>query len=64
VIRVIFDGRKFAREKEERLNIEFGKLAQKGVKPKLVFVLVGENKEAEAYVDLKEKMAKRLGVDF
>ena len=61
---VIFDGKKFAAEKEKILATEFAVLRSKGTVPKLVFVLAGESEEAEFYVGLKEKMAKRLGVDF
>lgn len=61
---MIFAGKKFAREKEKSLKAQFDQLDRKGIRPKLVFVLVGENKEAEFYVGLKEKVAKRLGVDF
>lgn len=61
---MLFNGQKFAQKKEEFLKAQFAKLAKKGIKPKLVFILVGENKEAEFYVGLKKKAAKRLGVDF
>lgn len=61
---VIFDGKKFAAEKEKILEKEFAALRGKGIVPKLVFILVGENEEAEFYVGLKEKMAKSLGIDF
>lgn len=61
---MIFNGQKFARGKEKSLKAQFGQLAQKGIRPKLVFVLVEKNKEAEFYVSLKEKAAKRLGVEF
>ncbi|MBM3208841.1 bifunctional 5,10-methylenetetrahydrofolate dehydrogenase/5,10-methenyltetrahydrofolate cyclohydrolase [Candidatus Shapirobacteria bacterium] len=60
----IFAGRKLAAEKEKFLEEEFANLREKGIIPKLVFILVGENSEAESYVRLKEKAAKRLGVNF
>lgn len=61
---IIFDGKKFAQEKEIKLKAQFAKLAKTGRRPQLIFVLVGKNKEAEFYVSLKEKAAKRLGIDF
>lgn len=61
---IIFDGRKFAQEKEIKLKAQFAKLAKMGKRPQLVFILLGKNKEAEFYVSLKEKIAMRLGVDF
>jgi len=61
---IVFNGQKFAQKKEKVLRAKFGQLAQRGIKPKLAFILVGKSKEAEFYVFLKEKAAKRLGVDF
>lgn len=61
---VIFDGRKFADQKQRFLAGEFGKLAAKGLRPKLVFILIGESREARYYVSLKKKVAENLGVEL
>lgn len=50
----IFDGRKFAREKEKRLVF-------RGVVPKLVSILVGNDPASRMYVNLKRKAGERVG---
>lgn len=61
---IIFDGKKFAQEKEMKLKVQFAKITKTVRRPQLVFVLLGKNKETEFYVSLKKKAAMRLGVDF
>ena len=61
---VIFDGKKFAQDKEEVLQQEFEKLAKKGYLLKLVSILIGQNPASRLYVSLKEKAANRVGVVF
>lgn len=58
---IIFDGKAFAREKEEKLVETVKKLP---CRPKLVAVLVGDNPESEMYLKLKQKAAERLGIGF
>ena len=58
---IIFDGRKFKREKEGKLREKVLKLLREGVVPKLSVVLVGENRASSLYVDLKSKAASRIG---
>lgn len=59
---VIFDGRKFASEKEEKLKREITKFKKKGVAPKLVSILVGNDPASTLYVNLKKKAGERIGV--
>lgn len=75
---IIFDGKRFAGEKEEKLMGVVGGLRPSfvpptgrtsagkdiGKVPKLVAILVGENPEGELYLRLKEKVARRLGIKF
>ncbi len=61
---MIFDGKKFAREKEEALKKQVEILGQKGIKPKLVSILADDSKESELYIALKGKFAQRIGVIF
>ena len=61
---VIFDGKKFAQDKEEILQQEFKKLVKKGHSLKLVSILIGQNPASRLYVSLKEKAANRVGVVF
>lgn len=61
---VIFDGVRFAIEKELILRSQVSKLKKKGVTPKLVSILVGENKESKLFLSLKKKAAQRVGVEL
>lgn len=56
---VVFDGKVFAKEKEEKLRKILGKLSKK---PKLVAILVGNNPESRLYLKLKEEKARQLGI--
>jgi methylenetetrahydrofolate dehydrogenase (NADP+) / methenyltetrahydrofolate cyclohydrolase len=58
---VIFDGCAFAANKEQELKKEVVKLKKKGITPKLVSILVGNDPASHLYVNLKEKAAKRIG---
>ncbi|MGB9637665.1 MAG: tetrahydrofolate dehydrogenase/cyclohydrolase catalytic domain-containing protein, partial [Microgenomates group bacterium] len=61
---MLFDGKVFAKEKEEKLKQEVALLRQKGVVPKLVSVLADDSRESALYVSLKAKFAQRIGVIF
>ncbi|SRR5260221_3234296 len=58
---MIFEGKKFAEEKEEELKEKIKKLSSK---PKLVSILVGQDAASVLYTNLKQKVAKRIGIDF
>src|SRR5438270_856080 len=58
---VIFDGKKFALEKEKELKI---RVAALHVTPVLVSILVGTNEASSLYTKLKQNAAKRIGIDF
>ncbi len=58
----IFDGKKIAIEKETEIEQEVKKLKEKGVVPKLVSILVGENKESQLLLKLKKEAAERIGM--
>lgn len=49
---------------EDSLNEKAKKLTREGYKPKLTTILVGKSSEQESFVKIKEKAAKRIGVDF
>lgn len=61
---ILFDGKKFAQEREEQLKLKVAKLREKGTTPKLVSILVGDNPESELYVNLKKKAAERVGIEM
>lgn len=58
----IFDGKKAAFEKEIELQRRVERLRAKGVIPKLVAFLVGNNPASEIYINMKSKTAERLEV--
>jgi len=60
---VIFDGRKFAAEKEANLKFRVLGLKTRGVYPKLASIIVGNDPASELYVGLKKKAAQRIGAE-
>ncbi len=59
-----FNGREFAREKEIEIKEEVADLKKKGVTPKLVSILVGDNPGSILYTSLKKKAAERIGAEL
>ena len=61
----IIDGKKLAQEKREKLEEKVSVLKKKlGRPPKLVSLMIGENKASRLYLSLKEKAAQELGITF
>lgn len=58
---MIFDGRKFAKEIEEKVRERVGKME---IKPKIVSVLSGSDPASELYTRLKSEAAARCGIGF
>lgn len=58
---MIFDGRAFAKETEEKLRTEVEKLSKK---IKIVSLVVGDDPASELYSRLKQKAAVRVGIEF
>lgn len=59
---ILFDGKKIAFKKEEKLKLKVGELLKKGIVPKLVSIMIGENPESEVYLRLKGEAAERVGI--
>jgi len=59
----VFDGRKFAQEKETALALRVLGLKTRGVYPKLASILVGNDPASQLYVNLKKKAAERIGAE-
>lgn len=57
---MIFDGREFASAKQNELAEKVSVLKKKGITPKLVSIIVGENPVSVLYVGLKKKAAERI----
>ena len=60
----IFAGKDFARELEQKTHIKVKRLVEKGVRPKLVSILVGDDPGSVLYTNLKKQAAQRVGIDF
>lgn len=58
---IVFDGKNFATTKESELKLRVEKLPHS---PKLVSILVGNDKASLLYTNLKEKAAKKVGINF
>jgi methylenetetrahydrofolate dehydrogenase (NADP+)/methenyltetrahydrofolate cyclohydrolase len=56
---MIFDGKAFAAEIEERVRVA---VLEKAVQPKVVSILVGNDPASELYTRLKHKAAERVGI--
>jgi methylenetetrahydrofolate dehydrogenase (NADP+)/methenyltetrahydrofolate cyclohydrolase len=57
----IIDGKKIAEKIKDDVCKKI--FAIKGARPNLAIILVGKNPESELYVNLKEKEAKKVGID-
>lgn len=58
----IFDGRKFAEEKEKELAKKVLDLKSHGIYPHLASIIVGNNPASEMYVGMKKKRAEAIGI--
>lgn len=58
---MIFDGKKVALEKEGELKRIVSRLRKKGIGPRAVSILVGNDKASNKYLILKKKAAERVG---
>lgn len=60
----ILDGKVISEKMYNKMVPEVFKLRERGIYPHLAAVLVGNNPDSALYVSLKEKQAKKVGVDF
>ena len=60
----IVDGKKIAQEIEGKLKREVSLLGKRGLAPKLVSIIIGEDPISHLYVRLKQKAAERVGIEF
>jgi len=58
---MIFDGREYAKELEQKLISDVAKLDKN---PKIVSILVGDDPASVLYTKLKKQAAERVGIDF
>lgn len=60
----IINGKKLAKEIREDLKIKCEELKEKGIKPKLAVVMVGNDKASQVYVRNKSKVCEEIGIEF
>ncbi|KUK82810.1 MAG: Bifunctional protein FolD [Microgenomates bacterium 39_6] len=60
----IFSGKDFADKLEQKLTRKFSSLPAELKKLTLVDILIGSDKSAQAYVNLKKAAAERVGINF
>lgn len=60
----IIDGKKLAKEIRTNLKIECEELKQKGIRPKLAVIMVGDNNASKVYVKNKSKACDEVGIEF
>lgn len=60
---ILFDGRTFAKQKEEALKLQVRNLSKRGIVPKLDSIIVGSDPASILYQNLKKKAAERIGAD-
>lgn len=58
----VFDGKRFAEEKYAELTVKVARLIKKGITPRLVSIIVGDNSVGLFYANLKKKIAERVGI--
>ena len=60
----LIDGKKLAKEVRKNLKIKCDELREKGIKPKLAVIMVGEDKASQVYVKNKSKACEEIGIEF
>ena len=60
---IILDGNKLAKISEESIKQRVGVLSEKGIRPTLATVLVGNDPASETYVKMKRNTCSRVGME-
>lgn len=60
----IINGKKLAKEIREDLKIKCEELKEKGIKPKLAVIMVGDDNASQVYVRNKSKVCDEIGIEF
>ena len=61
---IIFNGKIFASRRQEALKSQIKGLRSRGVNPKLATIMFSNDKTAAKYVDLKSKLAGKVGAEL
>lgn len=60
----IINGKKLAKEIREDLKIKCEELKERGIKPKLAVIMVGDDNASQVYVRNKSKVCDEIGIEF
>ena len=60
---IILDGKELSKISEESIKERVSKLSEKGIKPTLATVLVGNDSASETYVKMKRNTCARVGME-
>lgn len=60
----IIDGKALAKSIRQELKEEVEKLKEKGMKPKLAVIMVGDDKASKVYVKNKSKACEEVGIEY
>lgn len=60
----LIDGKALAKKIREELKIECDELKEKGIKPKLAVIMVGNNPASKVYVRNKSKACNEIGIEY
>ena len=63
-MKILIDGKELAKKIRTNLKEECDKLKEKGVKPKLAVIMVGEDKASKVYVKNKSKACEEIGIEY
>lgn len=61
---VIIDGKELARKTREQLKVDCDLLKERGIKPKLAVIMVGDNPASKVYVKNKSKACEDVGIEY
>jgi methylenetetrahydrofolate dehydrogenase (NADP+)/methenyltetrahydrofolate cyclohydrolase len=61
---LIFDGRAFAKAKEEELQVRVQKLKDDGIVPTMVSIVIGDIDGSLKYQEMKKKAGARVGIEI
>ena len=61
---VIIDGKNLAKKIRNNLKVECDKLKEKGIRPKLAVIMVGDNPASKVYVKNKSIACNEVGIEY
>lgn len=60
----IINGKKLAKEIRENLKIKCDELKEKGIKPRLAVIMVGNDRASQIYIKNKSRACEEIGIEY